>query len=46
MKRQLLASIASRFRDVEHLKHFVLATVMDLRYKLHCFSSPSKATAA
>ena len=46
MKRQLLASIASRFRDVEHLKHFVLATVLDHVIKLRCFSSPSKATAA
>ena len=45
-KRQLLASTASRFRDVEHLKYFVLATVLDPRYKLRCFSSPSKATAA
>ena len=41
-----MGSIASRFRDVEHLKHFVLATVLDPRYKLRCFSSPSKATAA
>ena len=46
MKRQLLASISTRFGNIESSKHFVMATVLDPRYKTRCFSSSSKAIAA
>ena len=46
MKRQLLASLASRFSTIEFTKHFVLASVLDPRYKLQCFSSTSKSALA
>ena len=46
MKRQLLASLASRFSTIESTKHFVLASVLDPRYKLQCFTSSSKSALA
>ena len=46
MKRQLLASISTHFRNIESSKHFVMATLLDPRYKTRCFSSSSKAIAA
>lgn len=45
-KRQLLQSLKSRFGDIESCKHYVLATILDPRYKHRCFSSASKASAA
>uniref|UniRef100_A0A1X7VB91 HAT C-terminal dimerisation domain-containing protein n=1 Tax=Amphimedon queenslandica TaxID=400682 RepID=A0A1X7VB91_AMPQE len=46
MKRQLLQSLSSRFSDTELSRHYVLATILDPRYKHRCFLTVSKATAA
>ena len=46
MKRQLLASLSSRYKDMESNPFFAIACVLDPRYKLRCFSSSSKAVAA
>ena len=46
MKTQLLTSLNHRFHNIESFKHYTLATLLDPRYKLRCFSCPSKATAA
>ena len=45
-KRQLLQLLKSRFGDIESCKHYVLATILDTRYKHRCFSSAYKASAA
>ena len=46
MKRQLLTSLLSRFENIESNKFLAIASFLDPRYKLRCFSSSSKAAAA
>ena len=42
MKHKLLASLLSRYQDMKENKLFAVATTLDPRYKLRCFSSASK----
>ena len=46
MKHELLASLMSHFSDMESNGFLVVASFLDPRYKLCCFSSSSKAAAA
>ena len=46
MKHKLLASLLSQYQDMEENKHFAVATTLDPRYKLRCFSSASKGAGA
>ena len=44
MKRKLLAGLLSRYESME--SNMAVASALDPRYKLRCFSSASKAAAA
>ena len=46
MKRKLLASLLSRYPDMEENKLFAVVTTLDPRYKLRFFSSASKGAGA
>lgn len=46
MKHKLLAGLLSRYEGMESNRFFAVASALDPRYKLRCFSSASKAAAA
>ena len=46
MKRKLLASLLTRYQDIEENQFFTVATTLDPRYKLRHFSSASKGARA